>query len=154
VLLRKTAATSAALFRYMLWQGSNVLVAILLMLMASAASTIHWLARPHVFTYLLFAVSLWALEADRRQPSRWIFGLAPLAALWTNLHGGFAALVATAGVYCAGSVLETWLRPAAERDWRRAKRYGLLVACIAPLPGYAYGYHLHRHIPTCGRTSS
>jgi hypothetical protein len=133
------AATSAVLFRYMLWQGSNVLVAILVMLVASSASTIHWLARPHLFTYLLFAWSLWALEADRRRPTRWLFALVPLSALWTNLHGGFAALLVTVGVYAAASALE--------RNWRNAKRYGLLLAGVAAATlATPYGYHLHQHI--------
>jgi len=141
------AATSAVLFRFLLWQGGNALVAILLMLIAGSASTIHWLARPHVFTYLLFAVSLWVLEADRRRPTRWVFALGALSALWTNLHGGFAALVATTGIYLTGSALETLWAPAAERDWNRVKRYALLLGLVAAGTLLTpYGYHLHQHI--------
>jgi len=141
------AATSVVMFRYMLWQGSNVLAAILLMLVASSASTIHWLARPHIFTWLLFAVSLWALEADRRKPTRWVWALFPLTALWTNLHGGFAALVATAGIYAAGAAIEALWTPAAGRDWSRVRRYALLTAGVAAATLVSpYGYRLHQHI--------
>jgi hypothetical protein len=149
VLLGGTAiaATSALLFRYMLWQNVNVLVGILIMLVASSASTMHWLARPHIFTYLLFAVSLWALEADRRRPTPWIFGLAALSALWTNLHGGFAALVATTGIYFVGSAVETWWSSPQGRDWNRVRRYGLLTASVAAATLVSpYGYRLHLHI--------
>src|SRR5258708_5157305 len=45
------AATSALLFRFMIWEGANLLVAVLVMLVASSASMAHWLARPHIFSY-------------------------------------------------------------------------------------------------------
>ena len=149
VLLAGTliAATSAVLFRYMLWQGSNLLVAVLLMLAASSASTIHWLARPHLFSYLLLAVSVWILEADRRHPSRRVYLLAGVGILWTNLHGGFGALLATLGIYLAGSLIETLWTPRQERSWEAAKRYGLLLGLT--LTGTLvnpYTYHLHQHI--------
>ncbi|HYM12077.1 MAG TPA: hypothetical protein VEU62_15185 [Bryobacterales bacterium] len=141
------ASTSALLFRYMLWQGSNMLVALLLMLVASSASTIHWLARPHLFSYLLLPVTVWLLEADRRRETRWVYALAGLCVLWTNLHGGFLALIATVGIYLAGSVMETLWTPAAERQWRRPRRYaqlfGLSAAATLVNP---YTYHLHVHI--------
>src|SRR6185503_10789405 len=44
------AATSAVLFQFLMWQRSNVLVAVLVTLATASASTLHWLARPHLFT--------------------------------------------------------------------------------------------------------
>ncbi len=141
------AATSALLFRYMIWQGSNLLVAVGAMLMASSASTIHWLARPHLISYLFLAVSMWALEADRRRPSPRIYALVALAALWTNLHGGFGALVVTVGLYLAGSVAQTFWSPRRSWDWTAAKRYGLLLAGVAGATLVnPYTYQLHGHI--------
>ncbi len=141
------AATSAVLFRYMTWQGSNLLVAILIMLVASSASTIHWLARPHLFSYLFLPLAVWLLEADRRRPTRWVFALVGLSILWTNLHGGFVALLVTLGVYVAGSAAETLFVTRALRDWGRTRRYGLLfgLALAATLVN-PYTYHLHQHV--------
>ena len=141
------AATSAVMFRHMIWQGSNLLVAVLVMLVASAASTIHWLARPHLFSYLFLAVTVWLLEADRRKQSRRVWLLAALSVVWTNLHGGFGALLATLGIYWAGKAIETLWTPAGERDWAGAKRYGLLFgASLAGTLANPYTYHLHLHI--------
>jgi hypothetical protein len=141
------AASSALLFRFMIWEGSNILIAVLCMLVASSASTIHWLARPHLFTYFLFTVSIFWLERDRRNPTPWLFGLAAVSALWTNLHGGFVALTALAGIYLAGNIAETLWTPRAERDWSQAKRYGALVAAVAGATLVnPYGYLLHQHI--------
>ncbi len=140
------AATSAVMFRYMIWQGSDLLVAVLVMIVASSASTVHWLARPHLFSYLFLAVAIWVLEADRRRPTRWVFALAPLSMLWANLHGGFGALLATLGLYLAGNVAETLWAPG-ERNWERAKRYGILfgLALAATLIN-PYTWRLHQHI--------
>ena len=141
------AATSAVLFRQMLWQGSNMLVAVFLMLVSSSASTIHWLARPHLFSYFFMAVTVWLLEADRRRKTRWVFALVGLCVLWTNLHGGFGALIAMLGLYLAGSIAETLWTEKGSRDWARAKRYAALfgLAAAATLVN-PYTYHLHQHI--------
>ncbi len=133
------AATLAALFQFLLWRRVNVIVAVVTMLAAGSASSVHWLARPHVFTCLLLVLSLWLLEADRQSPTPWVWGLAPLAALWTNLHAGFVALLGVLGIYAAGAALE--------QDWRAARRYGsLLAAAAAATLLNPYTYRLHRHI--------
>src|SRR5262249_14494903 len=78
---------------------------------------------------------------------RWVFALAGLSILWTNLHGGFAALLVTLGVYLAGNVAETLSAPADSRDWGRTRRYGLLLGlALAATFVNPYTYHLHRHI--------
>ncbi|MBI3666412.1 MAG: hypothetical protein HY236_09355 [Acidobacteria bacterium] len=140
------AATSAALFRFLLWQGVNVLVAVVGTLVAAAASTMHWLARPHLFTSLAFLVSLWLLEADRRQPTPWVWGLAALATLWANLHGGFVILPAVLLCYCLESGIEA-RRSKGNRDWQEVRRRGLfLLVATASTFVNPYTYRLHLHI--------
>ncbi|HYM11825.1 MAG TPA: hypothetical protein VEU62_13905 [Bryobacterales bacterium] len=140
------AATSAVLFEFLLWQRVNVLVAIFAMFAAGSASTVHWLARPHVFTCLLFVVSLWLLEADRRRRSPWVWMLAPLGALWANLHGGFVALPAMLAIYALGAWWDQASRPR-PRDWGPARRYAALLAAVAAATLLnPYGYRLHQHI--------
>jgi len=132
-------ATSAVLLGYLLWHRVHILVGIVVMLVAGSASTIHWLARPHLFTYLLFPATLWLLDADRRSPGRRVWLLAPLAALWTNLHGGFLILPATLGCYTLGALLG--------RDRRNARRYALLTLAAAALTLInPYTWRLHLHI--------
>ena len=63
-------------------------------MLAAAASSIHWLARPHLFT-LLFLVLFYAALEQVREGRTHLLGVPILAALpvvtilWTNLHGGF-----------------------------------------------------------------
>jgi hypothetical protein len=129
-------------------QTGNGFVALLLAFLATGASSVHFLARPHILTMLLLAVSMALLRADRRQPSARLWLLVPLMILWTNVHGGFVALVALVGLLVAGTAAESWLSGA--RRWPEfaaARRYAkLFVAVCAATLVNPYGIGLHRHI--------
>ena len=70
-----------------------------------SASTIHYLARPHVFSLLLTTVALWLLDEDRQRPGALVWTLVPLSALWANLHGGFVGLLPILGLLLATSLI-------------------------------------------------
>ena len=151
VVLATAAAACASItlvFRHMLWRGANLFVALAACLLGAGASTIHYLARPHVFTLALLAVSMWLLDRDRRRPSPAVWWLAPLAALWANVHGGFLALLVCLALVAAGTALEELFgKPPGERSWRRVRRYaGLLGACSLATLLNPYGVRLHAHI--------
>ena len=142
------ALAALVLFRYMLSRGAHVLVALPVVLLATGASSMHYLARPHIFTLLLLAVSLWLLERDRRAPGRAVWLLVPLSALWINLHGGFFALPATLTVLAAGTCIEAGLdRRQRSSKWAAARRLAALTAATlgASLLN-PYGIGLHRHV--------
>ncbi|HCC57669.1 MAG TPA: hypothetical protein DEQ47_10480 [Solibacterales bacterium] len=132
------AATFAVVLRHCLWRGANPLVALPVVLLATGASSLHFLARPHVLTLLLLAVCAWALDRDRREPTPWVWGLPLLVALWCNLHGGFLALF---------PMLAAVFLEACFEARGRARRYAWLTAlcalatCVNP-----YGWRLHLHV--------
>ncbi|HEY1243142.1 MAG TPA: hypothetical protein VGF16_21410 [Bryobacteraceae bacterium] len=123
-----------------LWIAAGATLAVV------SASSVHYLARPHVFSLLGFTVALWILAEDRRRPTRRVWILVPLAALWANLHGGFAGWLATLGFLLAVT--------AAQRDWPALRRYGALtfLSAAATLVN-PYGWQLHRHIADYLRSS-
>src|SRR5688572_1261537 len=83
--------------------------------------TMHWLARPHIFTVLAAVILLHILEAER--PRVWMF--AALFAVWANLHGGFLFGLMLIGAYLLGAAAEATITR--DPTWRsRALR--LLVA--------------------------
>jgi hypothetical protein len=89
----------------------------------------------------LFVAVLWLLAADSRAPSRRVYLVLPLLALWANLHGTVvlaALFVALRGVTVAVSGLR---ERAAPRSWLpRAAALGLLpAACVFASP---YGLEL------------
>src|SRR4051794_29050870 len=88
---------------------SNAIVAISVTMIAAAASSIHWLARPHLFTLLFMVLFYRALESVRGGKER-VAGVRYLAILpiatilWTNLHGGFFVGILMIGAYGAGEL--------------------------------------------------
>jgi hypothetical protein len=130
------AAAVLIVFQHMLWRGTHVLVALPVVLVCAGASSVHYLARPHVFTLLLLGLSLWMIERDRRRPGGAVWWLVPISALWVNLHGGFFALPACLGLLAASG-----------GSWVSARRYGALAAAtLAASAMNPYGLGLHRHI--------
>src|SRR5271156_6094055 len=138
------ATFATTLIRRMVWRGVHLFVAMVVALVGVGSASIHFLARPHIFTLLLLSISVWMIEADRKAASRRIWWLVPMTVVWTNLHGGFLALIATLGLAAAGTALEAWTGRA---QWSSAVRYGLLTAaCAAASLVNPYGYRLHQHV--------
>jgi hypothetical protein len=131
-------------FGHALWRGSHALVALAVTLAAAGAGSMHFLARPHVFSLLLLPVSLWLVERDRRRPGRTVWCLVPLAAVWVILHGGFFALPASLALLAAGLALEAALGRA---GWASCRRYAALAAAtLAASFANPYGAGLHVHV--------
>jgi len=146
--------TFAMVFR-MARRKSSPLVAFLVLPLAVATSSVHWLARPHLFSLLFLVFFYSVLERVRRGESR-IFGLPCLVLLpaatilWTNLHAGFFVGIVLIGAFGAGEVLKLILAPGASSltaEGARAKAYFITVlACLAASLLNPYSYHLHRHV--------
>ncbi len=138
------ALFSTIILRFALWRGANPMVAVPLTLLAVGSSTIHFLARPHLFTLLLLPLALWLVEMDRRSPGRRLWLLIPLTSVWTNLHGGFVLFLALLALLVAGLAVESWMRQP-----RRSQilRYSILLAgCSLATLVNPFGLGLHRHI--------
>ena len=70
-------------------RGGGALVALGLTIWAAAASSLHWLTRPHVFSFLFLAIWLLLLDRLRRGDRRTVWQLPLVMLLWANFHGGF-----------------------------------------------------------------
>ena len=100
------AVTFTLVFR-LARRKSNAVVAILVTVLAMAGASIHWLARPHLFTLFFVVIFLNALYRVKEGHTRvagipWLALLPVLTVLWTNLHGGFLVGV-TFGVLRTGN---------------------------------------------------
>ena len=147
---------ATTLVRRMTWRGVHLLVAMLVAFLGVGASSMHFLARPHVFTLLFLSGSVWMIESDRRKASNRIWLLVPLTVVWTNMHGGFLALVAVLGVTAVGSAMEVLLEAPPElrlkpegllASLRGGLRYGYLtLACLAASLVNPFGWRLHQHV--------
>lgn len=142
------AGFGVLLLRFIIWKGANTLLGVLVAFLALGASQIHYLARPHLFTFLALVCAVWLLDRDRREPTAWVWLMVPLTAVWANLHAGFLALFPLLGLLAVGAALETLLRSPRPSDWwRPSLRYGILAAaCGAASLANPFGWELHRHI--------
>jgi hypothetical protein len=134
---------------------SNPALALVITTIAAASSSLHWLARPHLFT-LLFAVVFYAiLERVREGRSRiWrvpALALLPLMMIpWTNLHGGFFVGVLMVGAYAGGELANMALASSREsrlRSLRAARPYlQACFGCLAATLVNPYFLKLHVHV--------
>jgi hypothetical protein len=147
-------ATFTLLFRLAM-RHSNCVVAIVITIFAVASSSVHWLARPHLFTLLFMVLFSFVRERVRGGRTRVAgipyFVFLPVATLiWTNLHGGFIVGILMVAVYGTGEVLTMVFsadpgaqRPAAQRT---AAWFGTALACLAASLVNPYGWRLHVHL--------
>jgi len=149
------AAIFAGLLSMLLRRGTGLLLAVVLMLLAEAASTIHLYARPHIvswlFSLLWFAVlERWERWENANLP-RWIPWFFPASMLlWVNLHGGWLFGMALLGIYAfaafVASVREKDAFAAIRAAHRaRAMAWAWAASAAATLVN-PYGWRLHAHI--------
>lgn len=133
--------------------GCHFALAVGLTLCGALASAVHWLARPHIFTFFGVLLFSWALEAFYKgqisgKQLSWILCLGLVA--WANLHPGFLIGFALIGLYLCSELVLFVLSADSERKadaWRKARLLALLLpACtIAGLVNPA-GFNLYRYI--------
>jgi hypothetical protein len=102
-------------------------------------STIHWLARPHLYGWLfLLAAVLLAETASNKRKAWWMAGVAALGVLWANMHASFFLGVAIFGLYACEAFVRRETHARTLALWA-----GLLAATSFVNP---YGWRVHEHI--------
>jgi hypothetical protein len=140
----------ALLFRLARRKCDNVLLAFGITWVAMAASSIHWWARPHAFTFLFTVIFYSILERVRDGKTRLLLWLPLITVVWTNLHGGFFVGILFLAAYGGGEVAAALLAANAQQRLsalKRAAPYGLAaLGCLAASLVNPYFYKLHVHV--------
>jgi hypothetical protein len=139
------ALVSMLLFRMLKYEGGNILLAVFIVLLVTISSQVHWLARPHVFSLLIFLVWYWILEEYRLHGTNRLYLLPPIMLLWVNLHGGYLAGFMLLAIYLLGELPDCYSPEGEKRSQARQRLKTLSIAtaicvpvsCINP-----YGYHI------------
>lgn len=130
------------------------LLAYLIGMTAAVLGSVHWLARPHLFTLVGIALLLFLVEppgsrdgvgAPFGRRRVWLF--APLFIVWPNLHPGFIIGFAILAIYLAGDLVEAWSGTDRPLWLGRAKYHtaGLGIGLAASLVN-PQTIQLHTHI--------
>lgn len=107
-LLTALVVTTTFAFVWMTMREGPLLRAFVLLL-AATTSAVYWSARPHIFTFLFTAVTLWALARFRREGSRAIWVIPVLTVVWANVHGGFVIPILLIGFEILATILDILL---------------------------------------------
>ena len=139
------AFTFALVFRMMRERGTSLPVAVAVLLLAVSASSIHFLARPHIVSWLLTVIWFGILEAfEQDGDPRRLFWLPVTMLVWVNLHGGFLVGFLLLGIYGIGAAERGWR---AGRDWHSVRALSIAAGAAFALTFVnPYGYQLHSHI--------
>ncbi|MBV9613260.1 MAG: hypothetical protein JO091_12365 [Acidobacteriaceae bacterium] len=140
---------AALLYRLILRRARNEAAAVAFTLLAVCATMMHWLARPHLVSWIFVLVFSHVIASAEDGERRGLYVLPVLMLFWTNLHAGFPVgilLLVASGV---GAAIEAALEDGGR--WRAAAanaRPYLLSAlgCLAASFVNPYGWHLHQHV--------
>ena len=154
------AIVFALTFRLAVARGTNLALALLLTLLAISAAMIHFLARPHVFSWLFALAWFWILDSTDRpglrcHRTRWLWGLPLSMVLWVNVHGGFLLGFVLLGIYWLGAFW-TWVttqearfEDSQQKIWfgqRLLQLTGVGLLSVAASLINPYGWNLHAHV--------
>jgi hypothetical protein len=138
------ASIYRGLARWLIGLGNRPFHAAMVAIVAVGVGSIHFLARPHLFTFAFVLASLAACRAFHDRGSRLIWALPPMVALWANLHGGFLAGPVVVAFAMGGEAISgPWDVPRRRKLTALGAVLGLCL--VAPLAN-PYGTDLYRHV--------
>ncbi len=97
------AFTYFLLFKFVRASGGNIILSCFIVFLVAVSSTLHWLARPHIFSLTLLVVCYYILDAYQYKSKNYLYLLPPITLLWVNLHGGFVIGFVLLGIYLCGN---------------------------------------------------
>jgi hypothetical protein len=146
------AAAFVLVFHLVMRRGGSLPVTFSLLVLSMGATAVHFLARPHVVSWLLTVIWFELLDsaavgADHKNVRR-LYWLPVLMLFWVNLHGGFVLGFVLLALYFVGGAIQYFNY----REQRKTiggwlRRLGL-VSGLSLLASFVnpYGYKLHLHI--------
>ncbi|MFQ5684504.1 MAG: hypothetical protein ACE5HC_14685 [Candidatus Binatia bacterium] len=139
------ASVYFVLFKIVQTTKGNILSSILIVSLVTAASMVHWLARPHIFSLLLTMVWYHLLDTYQHDKGNYLYFLPPLMLLWVNLHAGFIVGFVLLGVYLSGNLFGSVAASEAQKKKRRCMVLVLtltLTVCLLASLVNPYGYKI------------
>ena len=139
-------AASVWLWFRLTWvAGGNFLLACVLASPLLSTTNLHWLARPHIFGWLLLMLtSIWCERLPSRASVSNLAGAVALGAVWANVHGSFVLGPLFFVLYAAGVWLEPRIWPGGDAKPGLALKLGAAMATGTFLN--PYGWSLHTHV--------
>ena len=113
--------------------GANLVMVVGIVLLSIVSSSIHWLARPHIFSLLLTVIWYAILNNYHYRGKNHLWALPFLMLAWVNLHGGFVIGFLLLGIYIVGNLTSFLFAPDHARSSSKEKCRKLLLVGAASL---------------------
>lgn len=145
--------THGAIALFLRRRGVDPRWAFLAASLSFALAATHWLARPHLFSIVGSALTLFLLESER--PRRQMYFVV-LFAIWANLHGGWLYGLAVIAMYIAGSLAEALLSPSSRGEWLAHAKRDLISFVLAAVATVAnpFGTAIYREVFSAATSAS
>ena len=142
-------AIAVLLYRQVLQACGNDVLSFFVTTLALCGSSLHWLARPHLLSWLFLLGYLHFLPLVQSGSKVAFAALPILMVLWVNTHGSFLIGIALLLATACGETLETLLvrGESLATAYRRARPLlGCTALCVAATFANPYTWRLHRHV--------
>jgi len=96
------AITFTLAFQYASQRSQSPIIALVVTLLSIGASSLHWLPRPHIITFLLLGIWVEHLEKIRIGKPVKLIIFSMIMLFWVNMHGGFIFGILAWCAYFAG----------------------------------------------------
>lgn len=96
-------------FHASIQRSGSLLAGLVISFLAAGAASLHWLTRPHIFTFLFLALWVHVLEQIRAGKTRAWLWLPLLMLAWVNTHGAYIAGMVVWLIYVLGWAWERWI---------------------------------------------
>lgn len=125
------AATHWLLYYTLRKKSQDILLCTFIAVLATATSSTHWLARPHVFSLLLTVIWYHLLDRFQYKNERTLLYLPLLMLLWVNLHGGYFFGLILLTIYLTGNVVCSIIGRPEQLQRHRSKAKSLFLILVA-----------------------
>lgn len=146
ILFSLTIATAyLLLFRMLRSDTQDILLSLLLTVSAAITSSIHWLARPHIFSLLLTVIWYSVLNRFQYRGQNQLFILPFLMLLWVNLHGGYIFGLIMLLVYLLGNLANSCASEKSDAEAYICKSKSIAIifsGCLLASLCNPAGYHI------------
>jgi hypothetical protein len=139
------AITYTYLYKSLRRQNGNLFLILGIFILVITTSSIHWLARPHIFSLLFFVLWYDLLDRFHYDNVNYLYLFPPMMLLWANLHGGFIIGLILLGVYFVGNFLEGLCSKGQQRALPFNKCRVIVIiglACVFAAMINPYGYKI------------
>src|SRR6185437_1762332 len=136
------------LYKLALRVSGNELASFFVTTIAVCSSSVHWLARPHLLSWLFF-ISFLHLIRDLQEGRRWPLYLMPIiAAIWANVHPSFFLSILLLLITASEEALQLFVDGGSwAAIYKKCRPFLWATAgCLLATLLNPYSWRLHRHI--------